>query len=153
MVNPRAVMQICLFDWRNNMLIGYLTNTALEVGPDGKYPPFSAEAWSFAGQITLLGMLMVFAALALLWGILAIFKAIFAGKTPSEKKPEVEKTTPVQETPSPVADEQSGDEELVAVITAAVAAYMSDEGDPAANGGFRVVSFKRVREGRSWNSK
>lgn len=135
------------------MLIGYLTNTALEVRADGTYTPFSAEAWSYAGQMTLLGMLMVFAVLALLWGILAIFKAIFAGKTPKEKKPEAEKTAPLQETPAPVAEEQSDDAELVAVITAAVAAYMSDEGDPAANGGFRVVSFKRVREGRSWNSK
>lgn len=136
------------------MLIGYLTNTALELRADGTYTPFSADAWGYAGQMTLLGMLMVFAVLALLWGILAIFKLVFAGRTPKEKKPEPKETAPVQQAEAPApAETQSDDEELVAVITAAVAAYVRDEGNPAADGGFRVVSFKRVREGRAWNSK
>ena len=49
---------------------------------------------------------------------------------------------------------QTDDGELVAVITAAIAAYRSSEegltGEAA--GGFRVVSFKRAAGGRAWNS-
>ena len=46
------------------------------------------------------------------------------------------------------------DGELIAVITAAIAAYRaSEEGMSAAEaGGFRVVSFKRASTGRAWNS-
>ncbi len=106
-------------------------------------------------QTPLLGMGMVFAVLAILWGVLAIFKLVFAGKTPKEPKPV--KVKPVEQTsvqtvaPAPVA--QSNDAELVAIITAAVAAYMAEEGTDAYSGGFRVVSFKRVRGGRTWNTK
>ena len=44
---------------------------------------------------------------------------------------------------------------FAAVIAAAIAAYMADEGntDAAYNGGFRVVSFRRVQGGKAWNSK
>ena len=106
-------------------------------------------------QTPLLGIGMVFAVLAILWGVLAIFKFVFAGKTPKEPKPV--KVKPVEQTsvqtvaPAPVA--QSNDAELVAIITAAVAAYMAEEGTDAYSGGFRVVSFKRVRGGRTWNTK
>ena len=34
---------------------------------------FSPERLSYAGQMTLLGMLMVFLVLAILWGILTLF--------------------------------------------------------------------------------
>ena len=46
------------------------------------------------------------------------------------------------------------DGELIAVITAAIAAYRASEegltGDDV--NGFRVVSFKRATKGRAWNS-
>ena len=41
---------------------------------------FSPERWAYAGQMTLLGMLMIFSVLAILWGVLALFKVIFAQK-------------------------------------------------------------------------
>ena len=44
-----------------------LAFTALAIREDGTYTPFSADAWGYAGQMTLLGMLMVFAVLAILW--------------------------------------------------------------------------------------
>jgi sodium pump decarboxylase gamma subunit len=134
-----------------------MTFGALAIRENGTYVPFSADAWSYAGQMTLLGIGMVFAVLAILWAVLGIFKLVFAGSQPKqakpEKKPEVKAekapTAPVT-APAPVA--QSSDAELVAIITAAVAAYMAEEGTEYA-GGFRVVSFKRVRGGRTWNSK
>ena len=136
------------------MLSNILTFGALAIRENGTYTPFSADAWSYAGQMTLLGMGMVFAVLAILWVILALFKVIFAGPSPKAKKQK--KTEPVIEKPAeapvaaPVA--QTNDAELVAIITAAVAAYMAEEGTEYA-GGFRVVSFKRVRGGRTWNAK
>lgn len=127
---------------------------ALSANVDTKYKAFSGEAWSEAGKVTLLGMGMIFAVLALLWLVLAVFKVLFvkngAKKTAQEKK----ETAPVAETvPAPVA-KSSDDEELIAVITAAIAAYRaSEEGmDSAQADGFRVVSFKRAGRGRSWNS-
>ena len=137
------------------MLSNFLTFSALAIREDGTYIPFSADAWSYAAQMTLLGMGMVFTVLAVLWAVLMLFKVIFAGrKSKAEKKaaPVAEKPAEVLTAPA-VAAAQTGDDELVAIITAAVAAYMADEGIEAPAGGFRVVSFKRVQGGRAWNSK
>jgi len=104
----------------------------------------------------LLGMAMIFAVLALLWGVLAVFKLIFVGKT--ETKPEKEKKSeeipqPVSVAPAPVQP-QNEDEQLIAVLTAAIAAYRATEtGGEIAPNGFRVVSFRRTNGGRSWNAK
>ena len=49
------------------MNFNYLfTSFALNLRTDGTYEPFSAEAWKYAGQMTLLGIAMVFAVLAVL---------------------------------------------------------------------------------------
>lgn len=116
---------------------------------------FSPERWAYAGQMTLLGMVMVFSVLAILWGVLAIFEKAMAQGTekPAEKPAEVSVTAPVAEA-APVAS-SSDDEVIAAVIAAAVAAYMAAEGntDGSYNGGFRVMSFRRVQGGKAWNSK
>lgn len=116
---------------------------------------FSPARWTYAGQMTLLGMVMVFAVLAILWGVLVIFQKVMA---PSSEKPAAKPV--VAPTPAPVVEaapvaSSSDDEVIAAVIAAAVAAYMADEGntDVAYNGGFRVVSFRRVQGGKAWNSK
>ncbi len=125
------------------------------------FAPFSAEAWSYAGQMTLLGMGMVFAVLGVLWLVLTVFKLVFVGRS---KKEDVSSRTEEPKTPrkvvkpkvNPVTEQISqpsvqSDEEIAAVITAAIAAYMAEQGVSA--DGFRVVSFKRVKNGRSWNGK
>ena len=116
----------------------------------------SLERWAYAGRMTLIGMVMVFSVLAILWGVLVIFeKAMTKGTSKKEKKVETAPvvTPVVEETPVPVAS--SDDEVIAAVIAAAVAAYLSDGGSEEAvyNGGFRVVSFRRVQGGKAWNSK
>ena len=123
-----------------------------------------SERFSYAGEMTLLGMLMIFAVLGALWGILAIFKIVFSGKDKKDKKVKTKAPDAVASAVAeaaaasaevevaPVAVAESSDEELVAILTAAVAAYMSSEEAPAFTGGFRVVSFRRVGTGRSWNS-
>lgn len=138
-----------------------LTNAALSVNSDGTYTRFSGEAWKYAGEMTLLGMGMVFAVLATLWLVLTIFKLIFAGKDSKKEKTKApaavakaveESVVAVEEDTAPVAE--AGDDELVAVITAAIAAYMAEEnGGEVPVGGFRVVSFRRASGGRPWNVK
>ena len=120
---------------------------------------FSPERWLYAGQMTLLGMAMVFVVLALLWVVLSLFK-VFLAKTedvPEAKAAKVEQVTEqIEPEPvvAPVPAAQHTDEELIAVLTAAVAAYIESEGQTESYaGGFRVVSFRRVGGGRSWNAK
>lgn len=117
---------------------------------------FSPERWSYAGQMTLLGMLMVFAVLAILWAVLAIFKLVFAKSGEKTAKAPEAVVNAVAEAVTAVDEpvDYTDDAELVAVITAAVAAYMQSEGSEAGyTGGFRVVSFRRAGGARSWNSK
>ena len=85
-------------------------------------------------QMLLLGMLMVFAVLGIIFLALQIFHfvcSLFMGN--ADKKEEVVEAAPVV----PV---KTNDEEIVAVIAAAIAAAEND----VPNARFRVVSFKRV---------
>ena len=115
---------------------------------------FSPERLALAGQMTLLGMGMVFAVLAVLWGVLVIFKMIFAKPEKKVKPaPAAPKAEPVVEPEPVVAPAASNDAELIAVLTAAIAAYEASLGNEVAPGGFRVVSFRRANGGKAWNSK
>jgi sodium pump decarboxylase gamma subunit len=134
-----------------------IVNNALAVSSDAADlgGAFSPERLAYAGKMTLLGMMMVFAVLAILWGILILFKVVFAAKDTAPKKSAKEK--PVESVPlveeAPDVAEQT-DDELVAILTAAVAAYIESEGQSESYaGGFRVVSFRRTGGGRSWNAK
>ncbi len=131
----------------SQMYMGY----ALSVVSDTKYPMLSSEAWAKAAEVTILGMLMIFAVLSILWAVLAIFKLLFVGKT--EKAAQAPKTEPTVVAP-PVVEESADDGELIAVITAAIEAYRATEDgmDSASASGFRVVSFRRAGAGRPWNS-
>ena len=123
---------------------------------------FSGARWAEAGIMMLFGMIMIFAVLSVLWGILALMKFIMVGKTPKPKKIEnkssveeviAESASAAKEEPEPVVAEND-DGELVAVIAAAIAAYRESEGlGEEYTGGFRVVSFRRASSGRAWNTK
>ena len=131
------------------------TVSFLSVRADGTYAPFSADAWKYAGEMTLLGMLMVFAVLAMLWLVLTLFKVIFVPKAKKEKATSAVKAPEVTAEENAVVAQDNNDAngELLAVITAAVAAYMAEEnGGEAPAEGFRVVSFKRTGS-RAWNAK
>ena len=114
---------------------------------------FSAERWAYAGRMTLLGMVMIFAVLGLLWAVLAVFKLVMVGKEakPAQKNAIAEaiaESASVAEEPEAVDDG-----ELVAVIAAAIATYRASEGMDAADASaFRVVSFCRAANGRAWNA-
>jgi sodium pump decarboxylase gamma subunit len=115
---------------------------------------FSPERLALAGQMTLLGMGMVFAVLAILWGVLTIFKLIFAKPAKKVKAaPAAPKAEPMVVPEPVVAPAATNDAELIAVLTAAIAAYEASQGNEVAPGGFRVVSFRRANGGKAWNSK
>lgn len=132
---------------------------------DPKNSPLSFdERLEYALQGTATGMLMVFAVLTLLCLILYGSKYVFYDipnikreKKIAAKKAELkacaEEFAAVNENePEDVVVAQD-DGELVAVITAAVAAMLeSDEYKNEFVGGFRVVSFKRSTQG-AWNRK
>ena len=85
-------------------------------------------------QMLILGMLMVFAVLGIIFLALQIFHYacnLFMGK--ADKKEKVAE-------PAPAVVVKTNDEEIVAVIAAAIAAAENET--PHAR--FRVVSFKRV---------
>ncbi len=100
------------------------------------------ERIAYAGRMTLIGMVTVFAALAILWGALALFRVALA----AVERRKTAKSEPAPATPAPAAPAAptSNEEELVAAITAAVTVLLAEE-----NGGtapaFRVVSFRRTR--------
>ena len=118
---------------------------------------FSAARWAYAGRMTLLGMVMIFSVLGLLWAVLSVFKYVMVGKTPKEEKAKSTIAEAVAESVAVVEDAPiapaTDDGELVAVIAAAIAAYRAGEGMDASDASaFRVVSFRRATNGRAWNA-
>ena len=98
-----------------------------------------------AGTVTLLGMVAIFAVLALLWGVIEILHyAMNRTKKPKAKPAEqtvapMQSAAPAEPEAAPAAEDNGA---LIAVITAAISAAMAAEGNL---NGFRVVSFKRVQ--------
>ena len=118
---------------------------------------FSPERLKYALEMTVLGLCAVFAVLALLWGVLILFK-LFMYDAPKKKANKnvvanTPKAEPVVKTPASVA--KSDDDVTVAVIMAAISAYISEDPNLAEQyaGGFRVVSFKRAQNKAAWNKK
>ena len=109
--------------------------------------PFS-ERIMLGLRVTLLGMGTCFLVLGILWGVLALFKVIFArdSKHPAKALPQ-DDTKQIPE--ADVSETKSADDgELIAVLTAAAYAYLEAEsaaaGAEPAKTKFRVVSFRRT---------
>ena len=108
------------------------------------------ERWeNFTGkgiQTFILGMLTVFAVLAILWGCLEIFRYVFY-TIPEKKKANVAAAAPVAPVAvaEPEAIDYSDDGEVVAAIIAAITAMRNDEAAESgvASTAFRVVSFRK----------
>ena len=115
---------------------------ALEIGGRIENP---IDALSVGGQVTFIGLIIVFAVLIILMAVLVGMKYIFAPKTKDEEKtvaPEAPKTVSA---PS-VADTED-DEELIAVLTAAIAASLN-----TSTYNLNIKSFRRVGSAApAWN--
>ena len=129
----------------------------------------SSEKLSLSGEMLLRGLGTVFMVLIILLAVLVIFGKVFGGaekksektvspvqasknEAPAKKsKNEVSKpVAPAVNTPavSAATESKQDDKELIAVITAAIAAYQSASGQP--NLPFRVVSFTRKNNASGW---
>ena len=113
---------------------------------------FSAERWAYAGKMTLLGMVTVFAVLALLWLVIALFAKVMAKPSKEKQAPKAEAKTPAAAPAPAAASAVTQDAALIAVITAAIEAYRSENEPNAVPGGFRVVAFRRKNNAASWNA-
>ena len=109
-----------------------------------------------AGLMIIQGMGMVFLVLAVLWLVLLIFKKVFykeEGKPAKTPKVEAPVAPVAPATPATPVAPATDDGQLIAAITAAVAAYI--ESDPGLSAqfasGFRVVSFTKKNGKTSWN--
>ena len=118
-------------------------NFLLEITKDQYNDPIiftatPAETLLFGLKIFLIGMGAVFTALCLIWLALYVFKIVFHD-LPSKKTAAPQVVAQVEETTATV-EYVSSDEEIIAVIAAAVA--MAESENSGAK--FKVVSFKRV---------
>ncbi|MDE6731858.1 MAG: OadG family protein [Oscillospiraceae bacterium] len=111
--------------------------------PDAASQLADPDYWGSVGILTLTGILVVFLILAILifvfWLMGTIFKAVDKSKAEKKALEEAAKVEAPAPAPAPVVEaaaEVDDDEELVAVISAAIAAY---EGD----GGFTITSIRR----------
>ena len=109
-------------------------NVLLEINPNETLGFFDALA--FGGQTALLGIAIVFAVLIIIWLALVLFR-VFLYDIPNKKssKPSVN----VEPTVAPATPAVSSNDEIVAVIAAAIAMAESDN----TGAKFKVVSFRR----------
>lgn len=98
-------------------------------------------------QTAVLGMVIVFAVLSIIWGFLELFRVIFY-TIPERKKAESAAALPENQEASSTEDSEEyvvaaaeDDGEIVAAIVAAVTAFRAEENVSAP--AFRVVSFKK----------
>ena len=96
------------------------------------------EALGIGGMVTVVGLAIVFGVLIILMLVLMLFKVIFykEPKKAETKQPKQEVKAP---TPVPAPAQQTDDTELIAVLTAAVAASLN-----TSTYNLRIKSYRRV---------
>lgn len=106
-----------------------------------------SEALSFGGLTAITGMSIVFGVLVVLMIVLYLFKLIFYKNPKKTAKPVEEvKETPVVETK---AEDDVDDDELIAVLTAAVAASLN-----TSTYNLNIKSYRRINDVRpAWNKQ
>ncbi len=106
-------------------------------------------ALGYALPKALFGFCCVFCVLALIWGILILFKVFFytipnlsKNKLSKKQQKNTQQQAETQQTPVEASAPAAIDgNEIVAAIMAAISAYRNASGE--GNGAFRVVSFKK----------
>ena len=108
-----------------------------------------AQALAEGGQTTIIGLSTVFSVLIILMIVITIMKMIFykAPSKPAATAVPVAPEMPAPEPVKPVAADEMDDEELVAVITAAVAASLN-----TSTYNLRIKSLRRIDNKQpAWN--
>lgn len=84
------------------------------------------ETLTSGGVVGVIGLATVFAVLMILWGILELMRVIFAPKANNDASKESAPAPTAAPAPvAPVVEEATDDSELVAVLTAAIAASLN----------------------------
>ena len=107
------------------------------------------EALSMGGQTTVIGLGIVFGVLVVLMIVLFLFRVIFY-KDPSKKKNNsvTESVAEVEQTAVAEVSDETDEEELIAVLTAAVAASLN-----TSTYNLRIKSYRRIEDKRpSWRT-
>ncbi|MEG2574542.1 MAG: OadG family protein [Christensenella sp.] len=102
------------------------------------------EKFSIAGETTALGLVVVFVCLILLIAVIMLLSVLLNGK--KKPKSKIEKIVEAPLPQMPIV--QVNDDELIAVLTAAVAAIMQNEGTATP---FVIRSYKRTSGSSAWN--
>lgn len=93
--------------------------------------------------VAIIGVCTVFTVLAILWGVLELMRIVFS---PKGKKAEPAKKAPAPApvaAPAPAAEDDS---ELIAVLTAAIAASLNQS-----TYNLKIKSYRRVDSAPIWN--
>ena len=109
-------------------------NFLLQAGNSSSF----GETLAFGGEVVLVGVLVVFAVLGLIWACLTVFKIAFYDLPTKRSSSSVKQAATQEEDFTPVYS-ANDDDEIVAVIAAAIAAAESE----SVGTKFRVVSFRR----------
>ena len=109
------------------------------------------ERISYAGTVTLLGMLVIFSVLSIVWLAIVLMRTVLSRfeKEPA-KKDLPAPSAPVSKAPSAVNQPVTDDGAILAAITAAIAVVWESEHH---NTGFRVVSYRHLDARKPWNTK
>lgn len=107
------------------------------------------EALKFGGMTTFLGLVIVFAVLVVLMIVLYLFKVVFY-KDPNKQKKNAAETAADNRatlTADTAANNTIAEDELIAVLTAAVAASLN-----TSTYNLRIKSYRRIEDKRPvWN--
>ncbi len=90
--------------------------------------------------VAVIGLTTVFVVLAILWGVLELMRVIFTAKS---RKPAAVAPAPAA---IPAAPAQEDDSELIAVLTAAIAASLNQS-----TYNLKIKSYRRVDGAPVWN--
>ena len=107
------------------------------------------------GVVSVIGLGTVFAVLAILWGVLEIMRVIFAPKTEIAPKKESAPAPAPEPAQAPVVTQQAApaadtadDEELIAILTAAIAASLN-----TSTYKLNIKSYRQINNGTPvWNA-
>lgn len=104
--------------------------------------------------ITLMGLLIVFSVLSVLWAVIEIMHAIVSkieNKANGGKDAEKKSVAAEAKTANAVAEAED-ENEIAAVIAAAIAAFTSGE-NGSSTYNLRIKSFRRISTRSAWNSE
>ncbi len=105
-----------------------------------------SEALSVGGETTIIGLAIVFGVLIILMIVLMLFKVIFY-KDPGKKKAVEAAETVTQAETDAAANDEVDEDELIAVLTAAVAASLN-----TSTYNLKIKSYRRTdNKAPAWN--